>query len=458
MNPLAGICLKNGVKVTGSDKAFGENQAQLQALGADIWTPHSLEELNKRELPDCCVYSTAIPENNPEYAYLKDKGVKFWHRSDLLHEIACQFEQQIVISGTHGKTTTTAMLIWMLESMGLKPCWVLGGVLKGLGSYAWNDAQNRVFVFEGDESDQSFLKSEPHIGLVTSLEPDHLENYHNSFSEQINKFQEFARKSKTFICNLDCANSVKHLKAMANISYSLQPSSGADWHLTDDLNYFCSSHKPAKLGPIQLRNAFGQHNVLNALGALAIFAQIFPEIRLEEVIERLNHFPGIYRRFELIGSTCSEICVIDDYAHHPTEVKAAIKAGRRLLNDSKQEGRLIVAFQPHLPTRLRDLWTEFTQCFEEADMLFLNDLYVARGQPLEGINSQRLAKEIKHNDITYVSGPPINLVDSLSKTAKPGDLILLLGAGDITSIRETLLEHLRLEEINLLATHLKQKK
>lgn len=650
MNPLAGICLKNGVKVTGSDSTPNKNQDELRALGADIWTPHSLEELKKRDLPEVCAYSTAILPSNPEFAYLKENGVEFWHRSDLLQQIANQFEKQIVISGTHGKTTTTAMLIWILEKAGLKPCWVLGGVLKGLGSYGWNNDQREVFVFEGDESDQSFLKSNPYIGLVTSLEPDHLENYNNSFEVQIEKFKEFAKKCDNFICSKSCqkGNLLKFAKIIYGSTLGLPDlrAKQSYWYLSQENNNSINVYNLHQDPPdapldnihnhIHLNNISGEHNYLNALGAFAVIdlllgsssvnanilklrqkalsetnskdfvdyatvsdvqakllqkvlleatgetvdfrnykrcitcdeirkienkhglghekfedqeeicandylkineiiqnpdsvvyvgrslkhkLQLFksskeinghiyfieevregreklallsmykkknPRLKKSEVtstkldtpegslanvqndssqdfnnnytpisggetskpfiaraVEWLEDFPGIYRRFEIVGKTEDNITVIDDYAHHPTEVKAAIAAGKRYLNDQKPGGKLIVAFQPHLPTRLRDLWKEFTECFEEADLLFLNDLYIARGKPIAGIDSLHLAKEIKHPNLIHVEGSPKNLVNPIIDEAKTGDLILLLGAGDITYIRETLFEQLR---------------
>ena len=641
MNPLAGICLKEGIKVTGSDSTQNKNQDELRALGADIWTPHSAEELAERELPDICVYSTAIPDNNPEVIYLKEKGVQFWHRSDLLEKIANNFEKQIVIAGTHGKTTTTAMLVWILEKAGLKPCWVLGGVLKGLGSYGWSD-QREIFVFEGDESDQSFLKSKPYIGVVTSLEPDHLENYNNSFDEQIKKFKEFADKCENFICSLAVSKYFVESKPLikignlelfhrtgcfANLCYALANDYDVKKYPDQDIavrpTTFLFDPTPDEaniwdidwcwLTPADTRfpmNASvlldkikGEHNYLNALGALSIveylhvgsFGLIYnqfkgkpkeaieyllkvrtgeavaalyhqeignidlvwgeagtgkgdgfglaklekyhPEVLsilgdliptlsiikrtknriqvesndhkasgrvdweskrkiwlltafekeeslfsrgrtdiseaespagkmttspkknseyskdnytaemvienaktfFEQAINLLKDFPGIYRRFEIIGTTENNITVIDDYAHHPTEVKAAIQAGKEFLGD---KGKLIVCFQPHLPTRLRDLWQEFCTCFEEADELFLADLYVARGKPIDGINTENLFKQIKHNNKTHILGKAENLIEPLIEAAKPNDLILILGAGDITYIREKLFEKL----------------
>ncbi len=446
MNPLAGICLRNGVKVTGSDSTPNKNQDELRALGADIWTPHSLDELKHRELPEVCAYSTAITDSNPEYKYLKETGVQFWHRSDLLQAIANQFEKQIVISGTHGKTSTTAMLIWILEKAGLKPCWVLGGVLKGLGSYGWNNEQREIIIFEGDESDQSFLKSSPYIGLVTSLEPDHLENYQNSFEVQIQKFQEFAKKSEFFVCSKNCETASDKLGEFASFCFGKKDSTN---EFEIDQNNSQNFYNDQAIGIIDMPLCPGEHNKINALGAMLCASKL--GVSPSEALNHLKDFPGIYRRFEIIGTTEHGITVIDDYAHHPTEVAAAIGAGKELLKNKAKNGKLIVLFQPHLPTRLRDLWKEFTECFAEADQFFLADLYIARGKPLPGVDSKHLAKEIKHPRFAHIEGSLDNLVKAAIQSARPNDLILILGAGDITYIRETLFNNLRLMDFPEMA-------
>ncbi|MDJ0625578.1 MAG: UDP-N-acetylmuramate--L-alanine ligase [Candidatus Caenarcaniphilales bacterium] len=465
MNPLAGICLKNGVKVTGSDNSHNKNQEELRSLGGDIWIGHSELELKNRELPEACVFSTAINPSNEEYVYLKNKGVKLWHRSDLLQEIAKQFEKQIVISGTHGKTSTTALVIWILQKAGLNPCWVLGGVLNGLGSYGWNDYQREIFVFEGDESDQSFLKSTPFIGLITSIEADHLENYDNSFAVQISKFIEFIEKSEKTVFAYPSAEELlnysdplldhpwlsKALRKKQSISYGLRSEQiSLDFSVTfkdeNSLIFISDSEENAiKIPPIN--NAPGKHNCLNAIAAIACAKQL--GIEAKDAVKLLNDFPGIYRRFEFVGETKNGISIVDDYAHHPSEVKAAISAGKEYLNQkqlglNEKKGKLIVLFQPHLPTRLRDQWSGFLSCFDEADTVFLNDLYIARGEPIPGIDSANLAKQINHKDLTYVGGSPENLINPVSAIAENNDLILILGAGNITYIRETLLTNLRL--------------
>lgn len=426
MSPLAGICLKNDVVVTGSDKASNSNQEDLVKAGADLWCPHSLKELKKRQTPDLCVYSTAITFDNEELQYLKQKGVELWHRSDMLKKIADQFSQQIVIAGTHGKTTTTAMLVWILEHAGLKPSWVLGGVLKQLGAYSWNE-ESDIFVFEGDESDQSFLKSNPHIGVVTSLEPDHLENYEHSFEVQIAKFQEFVSECEYSILNSECENTKKFL-------------------LNDTESK--KNRIPYQSLKVLDNVVLGEHNRANASAALSTYKlllkQNLNETQFKQALHALKNFPGVHRRFELIGTTDLAISLIDDYAHHPTEVKAAIKATKEFMKENNSLGKLLVLFQPHLPTRLRDLWEEFVHSFNGADKLFINDLYIARGKPIDGVNSENLVKDIQvHRQAVYCQGTPLNLIDIVLKEVNIGDTVLLLGAGDITEIREPLFESLR---------------
>jgi UDP-N-acetylmuramate--alanine ligase len=449
MSPLAFICLKSECDVTGSDKAASQITNQLSLCGADVWVPHSEVELRKRSLPELVVVSTAITDDNEELVYLKENNVPIIHRSDLLAMIASKFKKQVVISGTHGKTTTTGMLVWMLEKTGKSPSWVLGGQIAKRGSYGIGN-NNEIFVFEGDESDQSFLKSEPYVGLVTSVEPDHLENYKNSFEEQVFKFKEFAQKSKKFVCGLDCCNSREKLSHMAAVKYGFRDFADADWSLIDSEDLFLPKGFTDWVGPLRLPKAPGYHNSLNAVGAMAAYFEAtgdeINQKNIDGCIEALSSFPGIHRRFEIIGETESGVVVVDDYAHHPTEVKAAINAGKRFLAQRNKGGKLIVAFQPHLPTRLRDLWKEFTECFQSADELFLNDLYVARGRQLEGINSEALAKEIKHDKFNpatdYIKGGPQTMISPIISRVCPNDLILILGAGDITTIREALLKQL----------------
>jgi len=468
LSPLAGICLDLGLKTTGSDSIPNENQEVLKKKGAKIWSPHSLERIKKIELPELCVYSTAIPKNNPEYLYLKERQVKFFHRSDLLEHIANSFNKQIVITGTHGKTTVTAMLAWILEKSGFDdPTWIIGGLITGSNCSYKLGKDREVIIFEGDESDQSFLKSSPFIGLVTSLEPDHLENYNHSFEEQIQKFQEFSNRSKNFICSQESSkyflkkseisclygtfSSVffKDKKYGKNVlkSLELDTKSKKIWEKTTSklLNPQLLLSKK-----LNLENFFGEHNCLNALGALSAYYQYKLCSRedssdfLECAVRNLSEFPGVHRRFEIVKNLDSpnnlnQLTVIDDYAHHPTEVKVTIEVAQNYFKQKKLN-QFIVLFQPHLPTRLKDQWQKFIEVFSQLEqeiIVFINDLYIARGKTIEKINSKNLVQEINQKNIKYIPGEPENLVPVVKSCLKKRDLLLILGAGNITRIRSS---------------------
>ncbi|MDX1918866.1 MAG: Mur ligase family protein [Candidatus Caenarcaniphilales bacterium] len=432
MNPLAQIANELGLKVTGSDKDL---LTETIRAGFVCWSPHdtSCWENQSYELPERVVLSTAITADNCELVYLKNRQVDVMHRSDLLQTFADLFPCQIVISGTHGKTTTTALTAWILESCDYPVTWVLGGQLaQSKRAYGWSP-QAKAFLLEGDESDQSFLKPKADFSLVTALEPDHLENYEGSFEVQITKFQEFLSKSHFGIICLDCPNARQYLAPLAQMTYSsIYPE--ADWYLDQNQNVY---FRGEPCGMLEIPKASGRHNALNALAAIALASKL--GLETARAIKSLQNFPGVYRRFEEIGRSHEHIRLIDDYAHHPSEIKAAIECARSLLSP---EGRLLVAFQPHLPTRLRDLWEEFKDSFQGAHRVWISDLYIARGKEISGINSARLVEEInqKHSadKVVYVAGKPENLIEPLLAFVKPNDLILILGAGDITRIRETL--------------------
>lgn len=424
MNPLAHISLALGARVTGSDQSTANNNFfELIEKGANIWSPHAKSKLkNLKNKPELTVCSTAITETNEELQYIKNDKRQIIHRSDLLEIIANHAQRQIVITGTHGKTTTTSLLVHILKYAGLEPSWLIGGKTQNLPAGHWS-GNNNIFIYEGDESDQSFLKTNPYYSIITSIEPDHLENYNNSFDVQIDKFKEFAQKSKHCLVCSDSEIIQKHL-------------------LTDNsLSLKQYSEKELANYNIELSGLDGTHNKLNALACIKLAQDL--GVNIETSLEALKTFGGVSRRFERIKTNC-DITLIDDYAHHPTEIISTIKAGRELLDKQKSSGRLIVIFQPHLPTRLRDLWNEFLHAFNEADIVYICDLYIARGVPIPEINSQKLVEQINHKDLTYCEGNPYNVIDILKNKIKLDDLILILGAGDITNIREPLARVLHL--------------
>ncbi len=427
MRPLAAIAQKMGFVVTGSDK-----QTSPEILGARLWAPHDPSALQE---PDLCVVSTAITPDNPELFSLRQAGCPIIHRSDFLTLLAKKHRRQIVVTGTHGKTSTSFLLAWILNQGGGKrkaTNWVIGGKLlpEALDHY-W-DPENESIVYEGDESDQSFLKGEVDLGIVTSLEPDHLENYQNSFAVQQAKFRQFALKAKLLIAWAG----IPELRELAQETYGLA-STEADWKIDPDQQV---SYRNQNFGTLELPSLTGQHNALNALAAIA--AARACGVKPIDALEALSRFPGIARRFELVGITEQNIALYDDYAHHASEVEAAIATARSLADE--RGGRLIVLFQPHLPTRLRDLWEQFQGAFGGADALILLPLYIARGLPIEGVSSEALAPLIKNTRVFYEESFPQGAFRRTIELAKPNDLVLMLGAGDLSQHRETLLSSLRL--------------
>lgn len=415
MSALAVLALEQGLEVSGSDSQNSPITAKLESLGARAWSPHNPEILDQ-SLPLRAVISTAIPESNKELQLLRNKQVPVVHRSELLEEFAKKKSKQVVVSGTHGKTTTTSLISWALTQLNEPLSWLIGGQINDFSPSHWNPVGD-LFVFEGDESDQSFLRTTPYISIITSLDPDHLENYNNSFHSQISKFTEFANKSRYLVYNSDDAN-------INTIIQDLSPS-------VTPIPYSISD-----LPNINISNLPGKHNKLNAFACIKVLEILgYEENR---IIDSLRSFPGIHRRFEQISQPNSDILVFDDYAHHPTEIAASIQTAQNLIPSS---GKVIVIFQPHLPTRLRDLWTEFTQCFSQADILILMDLYLARGSHIKDITSENLSREINHKNVTYFSGKAYNnIIEFIVREARSGDLVLILGAGDITNIRYPLVE------------------
>lgn len=427
MNPLARLACQQDYHVSGSDKQSNNFILELiddfQLNIQNIWTNkhcqdnlHQYIQSNNILSPKIiCVASTAIPKDNAEILYCKKNNIQVIHRSDLLEYFASKADKEIVITGTHGKTTTTALVTWICQQANLNPSWLIGSTPKNIKASHWNN-KNNIFIYEGDESDKSFLKSNPDIGIITCIEPDHLENYNNSFDEQKAEFQKFKSKCKILI------------------------------DASQDNNLLMTEFQAIK-DSIILENLFGEHNKFNAF--LAMKACQYLDININEALEYIKTFPGLYRRFEYLP--VKNFHVFDDYAHHPTEVEEAIKAGRQYIIDKQlNNSRLIICFQPHLPTRFQAQWTKFLHCFQNADILIFLDLYLARGQHIDNINSQTFVKELENiytKDLTYCPGKPYNIIKVLNNKIQSDDVILLLGAGDITTIREQLIQSLSLFEI-----------
>lgn len=443
MSALARYFHAQKSKITGSDKTENDLIKDLELeLNIKIWTPHNKKNITEIN-PDYIVYSTAITSENEELIWAKENSKVMLHRADLL-EIATEEKKLIAVSGTHGKTTTSAMICEMLLSNSMDPSAIIGGILIskntntiiGKGDY---------FVSEADESDKSFLKGNPEISIITNIEADHLENFKDGLNEIKSSFVEFAKKALLKKGLIVCIQDKITNEIISNnfdinnpkiLTYGIYPEckntkiSGKFNTKTKSWDvYFNNECKTS----ISLKIP-GQHNILNALAAFS--AGYLLGLTPENIKKSLENYKGVKRRFQILGTLADDITIVDDYAHHPTEIAATMKAAKEL-----NPKRLIAIIQPHQPTRLKDLWEEFKTVLKEAENpVYITDIYVARGSQIEGITSKKLVSEISKPNINYLPGNINEIAEHLKKTIKSGDLILIMGAGDITYLGQKLLE------------------
>lgn len=438
MSAVAYVLLKRGYRVSGSDLNAGNMGAKLAQEGALVYSGHAESYVND---VDAVVISSAIQANNPELLEAKKRNVPVLHRSDVLAEILNQADG-VAVAGAHGKTTTSAMISCIAEEAGIDPTIIIGGEVASLGGNALNGTGAYV-VAEADESDGSFLKFYPKYAVVTNIENDHMDHY-GSEENIYAAFEQFLANVKEGGAAILCMDSPKLRKLAAEtatpvISYGLE---------NDEARYQARNVKYSVNGTsydLYIYNKFlskvelivpGQHNVLNSLGAIATAMEM--EISLERILPALKKFGGARRRFETKGRV-DGIWVVDDYAHHPTEIGVTLQAARQT-----EPKRLICAFQPHRYTRTKLLFEEFSRCFKDCDQLILTDIYAAGELPLEGVSGASLAEAI-----TVATRQPVTFIPDLTKLeeylfsiAEPGDLIMTVGAGDIFKVGEALVTEL----------------
>ena len=428
---LAKILAIKGFKVTGSDMKESKYTNSLQKLGVKVSIGHSADNVKEGQE---IVLSTAIKEDNPEYIKAKELNLKMNHRSDILKLISTQYETFIGFSGTHGKTTTSGLCSYILEKINAHPAYASGGIISGLETNANAYKDSKIFVAELDESDGTIVKYSPDYIVINNLEPDHFDFYKNGEEDLISQFDKFfsnlKETSKIFV-NIDDVGVKKFLKTVNSknlITYSIKDKN-ADYFadnikITEKFNSFDLYKNGEFLGEIKSLIK-GVHNVYNVTAVLSVLIEY--GFKLSEMLPYVYEFSGMKRRFELVYD--GKITIIDDYAHHPTEILATLNSAK------KQTQRKIVAiFQPHRYTRLKALWNEFLNSFELADELFVVDAYSA-GDPYDiTFNSENFAKEIKHKNAKYIKGKMDEAALEISKYLKEGDFVITIGAGDVTKI------------------------
>ncbi|MDH3727884.1 MAG: UDP-N-acetylmuramate--L-alanine ligase [Myxococcales bacterium] len=435
MSGIAEVLLDSGFEVTGSDLRESDHTRRLTDKGAKIFVGHGAEQVAEA---DVVVFSSAVPATNPELVAARRRGVPVIPRAEMLGELM-RLKDGIAIAGSHGKTTTTSLVATVLRGAGLDPTVVIGGKLNALGSGAATGAGD-LLVAEADESDGSFLHLIPAFAVITNIDPEHLDHY-GSLDGVKNAFVGFANRVPFYgvvVACLDHPNVQDILpridKRIVTYGFSAQADYRARNPVFSGLSVgFDVEHRGQSLGPFEVRMP-GAHNVLNALATIVVA----DELRVDRDLIRtaLRTFEGVQRRFSVVGEV-GGVTVIDDYGHHPAEVEVTLEAAQRAYGQ-----RLVVAFQPHRYTRTRDLFDELTRAFNRADVLFLTEVYAAGEEPIEGADARRLAEAIRahgHRDVTLVENR-MELAEAIGARVQPGDVVMTLGAGDITRTGPELLE------------------
>ncbi len=444
MSGIAEVLHNLGYEVTGSDIKESETTNRLKGLGIKIFIGHNAENIDHAHV---VVISSAISQANPEVAEAKQRSIPVIPRAEMLAELG-RLKYGILVAGAHGKTTTTSLVATVLGEGGLDPTVVIGGKLNSMGSNA-KLGQGDYLVAEADESDGSFLKLNPTVAVITNIDKEHMD-FFKDIELLKHAFLAFINKIPFYGIAVVCMEN-EYLREIIPLiqrkfmTYGL--SENADIYAKDIKNSgtkmsFEAVYKGRSLGIFTLPVP-GKHNVLNSLAAIAVAVEL--QIPVDVIAKALSNFSGIHRRFEFKGEA-GDIKVFDDYGHHPSEVKATLKAARECFNGS----RLFVLFQPHRFTRTRDLMDEFAASFatslDNSDRLFLMDIYPAGEKPIEGINSAQLSDRIVKAGFKNLSHIPDRkeMAETIISELKSGNVLITLGAGDVYKMGEDILKKLNL--------------
>ena len=433
MSGIAEILSAEGFAVTGSDRAASENTDRLKSLGISVLIGHDASNLAPDV--DALVYSSAVGSDNPEVAEAHRRKIPVIRRAEMLAEVM-RLKYGIGIAGTHGKTTTTSMVSLVLMEGGIDPTVIVGGRLRGLAGSNARLGKGEFIVVEADEFDRSFLSITPTIAVLTTLETDHLDCYRD-LDDIKSAFIQFAGKVPFYGFVVLCLDEPALQDIMPKIkkkivTYGLNGQ--ADLQAVDivhrlNLTRFTVLRDGKELGEIELQIP-GDHNVQNALAATAVGLEL--HVPFSKVKTGIEKFTGVFRRWE-VKAELDGITVIDDYAHHPTEIRATLagaKAGWRR--------RTVCVFQPHLYSRTRDFYDEFGRAFFNADVLIVTDVYPAREEPIQGVTGELIAnaaKEYGHKQVHYVAEKK-DVPGYLMTITRPGDMVITMGAGDIWKFGE----------------------
>ena len=434
---IAEVLLGHSFDVSGSDLRASDVTKYLQTKGAQMFIGHHAEHVRGA---DVVVFSSAVARTNPELERARSWAIPVIPRAEMLAELM-RLKDGIAIAGSHGKTTTTSFIATVLRAAKLDPTVIIGGRLNALGSSA-NCGSGDIMVAEADESDGSFLRLAPSIAVITNIDPEHLD-YYGDYAHVKQAFAQFAKGVPFYGSVVACLDHPGVQSILPDIDKRI-----ATYGLTAQADYrarhpevnglsmrFEVVRHGESLGHYAVRMP-GNHNVLNALAAIAVADAV--GVNQEIVKHALTTFEGVARRFSVVGEA-NQVTVIDDYGHHPAEIRATLEAAQRAYGR-----RLLVVFQPHRYTRTRDLFEELSQAFNAADVLWVTDIYGAGEDPLQGVDANALVQAIQahgHRDVSHLAASG-SLADSVVKRAQAGDIVITLGAGNITRLAPEILQAL----------------
>ncbi|MCB9655880.1 MAG: UDP-N-acetylmuramate--L-alanine ligase [Deltaproteobacteria bacterium] len=443
MSGIAEVLINLGYRVTGSDKKTSDTTRRLTALGGHVILGHDEHNV---EGTDVVVVSSAVRDDNPEVQMARRLKIPVIRRAEMLAELM-RLKEGIAVGGTHGKTTTTSLVAWLLQAGGLDPTVVVGGKVNRLGTTA-KLGQGPFLVAEADESDGSFLHLSPTIAVVTNIDPEHLDHYQGGIEEIRDTFVSFVNRIPFYGLAVLCGDhsgvqAILPRVVRRRVLYGFSPQAEVQARniefdgprTTFELWYAGTNHGRFLL------NMLGEHNVANALAALTVAHEL--QVPMSVAKDALAEFDGVERRFSVRGHA-RDVMVVDDYGHHPEEIRATLRGAR----SAYPKRRMIAVFQPHRYTRTRDHIEEFATAFHDAEIVIVTPIYAAGEDPIEGVTSAYLAEALRrhgHRDVREVSDVD-EAVTMLLSDARRGDLVITLGAGDVNRAASRLAEALEQPE------------
>ena len=438
MSGIAELLMNLEFNVSGSDMSTNENVKRLESLGIEISIGHDPNNVTNKI--DVLVYSSAVPPENPEIIRAKQKGIPIIRRAEMLGELISVKETSIAVGGTHGKTTTSSMAGTVLSNAKMDPTLVVGGLVHNLDSNS-KLGSGDIIVVEADEFDRSFLALKPTIAIITNIELEHMDCY-KDLDDLQDAFIKFCRSVPFYGAIIACVDSpavqeiiTKIERPMITYGRSRDAAYRAkNLRFNENKSTYSVFRAEECLGDIEL-NVPGEHNILNSLAAVVLGLEM--GLSFNMIAKGMKSYLGVRRRFDIKG-VYDDILIVDDYAHHPTEVEATLESAR-----SGWDRRIVAVFQPHLFSRTKEFFKEFAHALHTADIVIITDIYPAREQPIAGVTSKLIYDElsIKLKERCYLLPDLDGLIDTLDEIAQSGDMILTMGAGDIWRYNESYVAH-----------------